>query len=287
MIRAGRTAITDDDVASAHGFVSLRAGKRAGLFDNPTLPKPVNNRGGAKRGNKRLYDAAQIHAHAVGEPIPDLPIVDHPDDLLDLHEAAEVWGISPVTFQYYLNKQPHLIPEPIQIGGVLHWRRDDLTDFERPGRGTGGGRAAGTTDTTERRRRGEVQLHVLEVLAEGPRNGYQIAEAIAERSGGPKPTNLHTTLTKMQQAGLLVSEKVGRSRIYQLTEAGRETPPWEVLGGEARRTRVQQMLAEAGDDLSVQDVADALEVHPDHARRILNAVRAEAAKGTAKGTRAR
>lgn len=276
VIRAGRKALTVDDVASAHGFVSLRAAKRAGLFDNPTLPKPINQRGGEKRGNKLLYDAAQIHAHAAGDPIPDLPADDHPDDLLDLREAAAFWGISHITFQSYLNNKPHLIPEPVQVGGVLHWRRGDLAAFVRPGRGSGGGRAAGTTDSAPRRRRGEVQLHILDVLAEGPRNGYQIAEAIAERTGGPKPTNLHLALRKLQDIGLVDSEKVGRARIYELTEAGRSKPAWESLPGEARRARVEALLETAlseDREITAQEVADDLGVHPDHARRLIEEIR--------------
>ncbi|MEW2354560.1 helix-turn-helix transcriptional regulator [Spirillospora sp. NPDC029432] len=234
MIRAGREAVTSDDVASAHGFVSLRAAKRAGLFDVSTLPPPINRRGGKGRGNKALYDALQVYAHAAGEQVPELPTADHPDDLLDLREAADAWGISPVTWQYYLNTRPHLVPGPVEVGGVLHWRRGDLEAFDRPGRGTGAGRPAGMRDAQPRRRRGQIQAQVLLVLAEGPRNGNQLAEEIAHRSAGPKPTSLHATLAKLREAGLLDSDAQGRTRIYCLTDAG-QTRALELRGASAEQ----------------------------------------------------
>lgn len=220
MIRAGRKVLTITDVATVHGFVSLRAAKRAGLFDVPTLPAPINRRGGSTRANKPLYDALQVYAHAAGESIPELPETDHPDDLLDLREAAEQWAISATTWQYYLNYRSHLVPEPIEVGGVLHWRRGDLESFERPGRGSGAGRPPGTRDARPRRRRGEVQAQALFVLADGPRNGNQVAEEIAQRTGGVKPTSLHATLEKLRVAGLLESEEDGRALIYRLTSEG-------------------------------------------------------------------
>jgi hypothetical protein len=150
VIRAGRKAYTDADVAAAHGHPSVRAAKRAGLFTHPTLPAPINQRGGQERANKPLWDADQINAHAAGDPIPALPDARDPDDLLDAREAAELWGIEHATWEYYRRNKAHLIPASVQVGGVLHWRRGDVADFPRPGKGAGAGRKVGSTDSYPR-----------------------------------------------------------------------------------------------------------------------------------------
>lgn len=275
MIRAGRTALTDVEVALAYGYVSLRAAKRGGLFEQPTLPAPINRRGGEQRRNKPLWDAAQIHARASGEQVPELPTTDHPDDLLDAPEAAAVWGVEPGSWEYYRRTRPHLIPQSVEVGGVRHWRRGDVVAFPRPGQGAGAGRPAGVTDS--RPERGDVAAAVLELLAEEPRSGYQLAKEVTERSGGDwKPTNVHAVLHRFEADGLIKGEKAGRSTLYRLTETGRHTPVWQAQQrGSARLQRVKEILAQAqarGAERAptAKEVAAELEISEDHARRLIN-----------------
>lgn len=81
------------------------------------------------------------------------------------------------------------------------------------GRGGRGGRA----------RRGDVRAAVLLLLAEQPRNGYQIIGELAERSRGawrPSPGSVYPVLQHLEDEGLVVSAAADVGRVYQITEAG-------------------------------------------------------------------
>jgi DNA-binding PadR family transcriptional regulator len=75
-----------------------------------------------------------------------------------------------------------------------------------------------------RARRGDVRAAALLLLAEDPRNGYQIMQEIEQRSGGlwrPSPGSVYPALAQLEDEGLVrVDEREGR-RTYALTDAGR------------------------------------------------------------------
>jgi DNA-binding PadR family transcriptional regulator len=75
-------------------------------------------------------------------------------------------------------------------------------------------------------RRGDVRAAALALLAEEPRNGYQIIQEIAERSGGvwqPSPGSVYPALQQLEDEGLILAETPeGGRRRYALTAAGRE-----------------------------------------------------------------
>jgi len=86
-------------------------------------------------------------------------------------------------------------------------------------------------------RRGDVRAAILALLAEEPRNGYQIIQEIAARSGGiwrPSPGSVYPALQQLADEGLVTSAESGGSRVYRLTDAGRahvaerarRRPPW-------------------------------------------------------------
>jgi DNA-binding PadR family transcriptional regulator len=92
-----------------------------------------------------------------------------------------------------------------------------------------------------RARRGDVRAAALLLLAEEPRNGYQIMQEIEERSAGvwrPSPGSVYPALAQLVDEGLLrVEERDGR-RTYGLTEDGRAfveergddlAAPWEEM----------------------------------------------------------
>ncbi|GAA3331945.1 hypothetical protein GCM10017712_11220 [Curtobacterium citreum] len=88
------------------------------------------------------------------------------------------------------------------------------------GPGFGGGPGFGR----ERRRRGDVRLAILGLLAEGPQNGYAVIKTIAERTGGawkPSPGSVYPTLQQLVDEDLVVSTGDGRKTLFELTEAGR------------------------------------------------------------------
>jgi DNA-binding PadR family transcriptional regulator len=90
-------------------------------------------------------------------------------------------------------------------------------------------------------RRGDVRAAILSLLAEQSRNGYQIIQEIAERSGGvwkPSSGSVYPALQLLEDEGLVeVATEEGR-RTFRLTEAGRTyveqhkdevTAPWEAM----------------------------------------------------------
>ena len=75
-------------------------------------------------------------------------------------------------------------------------------------------------------RRGDVRAAALALLADEPRNGYQLIQEIAERSGGvwqPSPGSVYPALQQLEDEGLIQAEtpEGGRKR-YALTNEGRE-----------------------------------------------------------------
>jgi DNA-binding PadR family transcriptional regulator len=79
---------------------------------------------------------------------------------------------------------------------------------------------------SRRVRRGDVRAAALSLLAEEPRNGYQIIQEIAERSGGvwqPSPGSVYPALQQLEDEGLIQAETPeGGRRRYTLTSEGRE-----------------------------------------------------------------
>jgi DNA-binding PadR family transcriptional regulator len=72
--------------------------------------------------------------------------------------------------------------------------------------------------------RGDVRTAVLRLLTEEPMHGYQLMQAIAERSGGrwtPSPGAIYPTISQLEDEGLVsVTADAGR-KLVALTEAGR------------------------------------------------------------------
>jgi DNA-binding PadR family transcriptional regulator len=64
---------------------------------------------------------------------------------------------------------------------------------------------------------------VLLLLAETPRNGYQIIQELGERSRGvwkPSPGSVYPVLQQLEDEGLVVSTTADVGRMYRITEAG-------------------------------------------------------------------
>ncbi len=86
--------------------------------------------------------------------------------------------------------------------------------------------------------RGDVRTAVLILLAEEPRNGYQLMQTIEERSDGrwrPSPGSVYPTLAQLEDEGLIRGIERDGTKLFELTDAGREqaeqfasrTAPWE------------------------------------------------------------
>ncbi len=74
-----------------------------------------------------------------------------------------------------------------------------------------------------RARRGDIRAAVLDVLGQGPLNGYQLIQTIAERTEGawkPSPGSVYPTISQLKDEGLIASTRDGSSRMISLTEQG-------------------------------------------------------------------
>jgi DNA-binding PadR family transcriptional regulator len=73
-------------------------------------------------------------------------------------------------------------------------------------------------------RKGNVRAAILVLLAEEPRNGYQIIQEINERSEGawkPSPGAVYPALQQLADEGLIAGEEGGGRRTFSLTDEGR------------------------------------------------------------------
>jgi len=123
-------------------------------------------------------------------------------------------------------------------------------------------------------RRGDVRAAALSLLAEEPRNGYQLIQEIAERSDGvwqPSPGSMYPALQQLEDEGLIQAEtpEGGRKR-YALTDEGRDYVA----------THADEVRA-PWDDVASSVGTDAIEL-----RRLIAAVAAAAVQVTQVGTAA-
>jgi DNA-binding PadR family transcriptional regulator len=76
-----------------------------------------------------------------------------------------------------------------------------------------------------RARRGDVRVAILAVLADGPLNGYQVIQEIADRTGGawrPSPGSVYPTISQLEDEGLVEGDDERGRRTLRLSDAGRD-----------------------------------------------------------------
>jgi DNA-binding PadR family transcriptional regulator len=69
-----------------------------------------------------------------------------------------------------------------------------------------------------------VRAALLALLAEEPRNGYQLMQEIERRSEGvwrPSPGSVYPALQQLEDEGLVRSEETDGRKLFHLTDAGR------------------------------------------------------------------
>jgi DNA-binding PadR family transcriptional regulator len=92
-------------------------------------------------------------------------------------------------------------------------------------------------------RRGDIRTAALLLLAEEPRNGYEIMQEVEQRSDGfwrPSPGSVYPALQQLEDEGLVRSEELDGRKVFRLTDTGRahveergtDSPaPWEQMSG--------------------------------------------------------
>lgn len=71
---------------------------------------------------------------------------------------------------------------------------------------------------------GDLRLYLLNLLDEGPRHGYDLMQALSDRTGGtytPSAGTIYPRLAKLEEEGLVTKSVDGRKTIYEITDAGR------------------------------------------------------------------
>jgi DNA-binding PadR family transcriptional regulator len=96
-----------------------------------------------------------------------------------------------------------------------------------------------------RARRGDIRHAILVLLAEQPRNGYQIMQELEQRSRGmwrPSPGAVYPALQQLEDERLVTVDSSGSGRVYSLTERGRKEAadhageseaPWDAVSDAA------------------------------------------------------
>jgi len=94
-----------------------------------------------------------------------------------------------------------------------------------------------------RARRGDVRAATLLLLAEEPRNGYQLMQEIEERSSGvwrPSAGSIYPALSQLEDEGLVRAEERDGRRTFVLTDEGHALveerraelgAPWDEMSG--------------------------------------------------------
>lgn len=138
----------------------------------------------------------------------------------------------------------HSMPDP----RVLGWFAMSRGSGPRRGGRRGGGPQSGFPGfgppRGPRARRGDVRAALLVLLAEEPRNGYQLIGEIERRSDGvwrPSPGSVYPALQLLEDQGLVrVAPREGR-KAFELTDEGRAHveahgdelgTPWEAVKGD-------------------------------------------------------
>lgn len=71
---------------------------------------------------------------------------------------------------------------------------------------------------------GDLRLYLLSLLDESPRHGYDLIQALSDRTGGtytPSAGTIYPRLAKLEEEGLVTKTVDGRKTVYEITAAGR------------------------------------------------------------------
>jgi DNA-binding PadR family transcriptional regulator len=135
-------------------------------------------------------------------------------------------------------------------------------DHRGRGRGAPGGRGRGRG----RVQRGDVRTAILLVLADEAMHGYQIMQAISDRTGGAwraSPGAVYPTIAQLEDEGLVTTREEGGRRSVTLTSEGRTYV-------EERSARLGDPFAEFADRPTGPDLREPLHELQAAARQILS-----------------
>src|SRR5215218_4326956 len=104
---------------------------------------------------------------------------------------------------------------------------DPASERHRPrahrGREARGARGGPQGRGRRRIQRGDVRTAILLLLADEPMHGYQIMQAMGDRTGGawrPSPGAVYPTIAQLEDEGLVTTQEEGGRRLVTLTSEG-------------------------------------------------------------------
>jgi DNA-binding PadR family transcriptional regulator len=102
--------------------------------------------------------------------------------------------------------------------------------------------------------RGDVRTAILKLLAEEPMHGYQLMQAVADRTGGGwrlSPGAVYPTIAQLEDEGLVQISTDGGRKLVTLTDSGRahveslgDVDPFAAFGGEGDRVDLRGAIGE-------------------------------------------
>lgn len=119
---------------------------------------------------------------------------------------------------------------------------------------------------------GSLRLYLLALLAEQPRHGYELIQALSDRFGGvyvPSAGTIYPRLAKLEEEGLVSKESDGRKTTYSITDAGRA----ELAARQGDLDSIEDQVTD-----SVRRIADEVRAGVSDAMRSLRADLASAAR---------
>lgn len=102
---------------------------------------------------------------------------------------------------------------------------------------------------------GQLRLYLLSLLESGPKHGYELITALADRFGGtyrPSPGTVYPRLARLEEEGLIRRVDDGRKGTYALTDAGLA----ELAARSGELAALEEGLAETVRALAAQVRAD-------------------------------
>ena len=127
---------------------------------------------------------------------------------------------------------------------------------------------------------GSLRLYLLSLLAERPRHGYELIQALSDRFGGtysPSAGTIYPRLAKFEEEGLVTKQTDGRKTVYEITDAGRA----ELLARDGELGAIEDEVTD-----SVRRLADQVRTGVNSAMKTLRADLASAAREARDATKA-
>jgi DNA-binding PadR family transcriptional regulator len=124
---------------------------------------------------------------------------------------------------------------------------------------------------------GNLRLYLLSLLAESPKHGYELIQALSDKFGGtysPSAGTIYPRLAKLEEEGLVTKASEGRKTVYAITDAGRA----ELAEREHELDAIEDEVTD-----SVRRLADEVRAGVNAAMRSLRADLASAARETRGG----